>query len=549
MDMVEKDRQAGMKLFNFRPVFFVAVFLCFGIAFGFYHLCKGVSTLWLLLGLPVAAFPFFFCHNKERVLSTAFAVLMLGCSFFLGFLSFSSQISDFSAENNASGNGYAVGYVCDKEYNGAWTGLVLEDVTIGEERINKRLVAYLPNAFCENVSLSDKVLVRGNIRTRKVNADNFSSYIQAIGDDVCYEVWTETGEIVGKRFHLFHAIRNRMEEVISAGMDKTSAAVTKAVLLGETAGIDAELYDNIRKGGIAHIFAVSGLHVGALFGFCLLLFKPLKKLPAMGEWLGIFLILFVYAGVCGFSASVVRASVICLVTYAAKLLRMKADFLESLALAAICILLFTPTALFELGFQLSFAACLGIAFLSKPIGQVCDELICKLRKLFTRKKEITGEDGDTAPLGIAERALRAGVSFLSVTLAAQIFTLPLLLYYFGYVSGWALLLNCLFVPLISSAFSLLLLFVFVACLFPTAFSFVVLYVPKVIWSVLLLIFQTMDFSSFAIVGLRISAAAMIPYLFACVFFTDKWDLRKSLRYILACVCILAFGITMVGLNL
>ena len=67
--------------------------------------------------------------------------------------------------------------------------------------------------------------------------------------------------------------------------------------------------------------------------------------------------------------------------------------------------------------------------------------------------------------------------------------------------------------------------------------------------VLLLLFQTVDFSSFAIAELRIGLAAMLPYLFAWLFVTDKWNLKKSLCYTLAGVCILAFGIAMVGLNI
>jgi competence protein ComEC len=245
-------------------------------------------------------------------------------------------------------------------------------------------------------------------------------------------------------------------------MDEASAAVTKAVLLGDTSGIEADLYENIRRGGVAHIFAVSGLHVGALFGACLLVIRetPIGRLPAWARLAFAGFVLITYAGGCAFTASVLRATVICLIAYAGKLLQVKIDFLQSLGAAAICILFFQPSALFTAGFQLSFAACFGIALLSKPIGQVFDEGAKLYRKLVPIKltaAEIEAiKNDDTVPPRISTRIYRAVSAFASASFGAQLFTAPILLKYFGYVSGWALLLNCVFVPLIAMLFSLLL---------------------------------------------------------------------------------------------
>jgi competence protein ComEC len=228
------------------------------------------------------------------------------------------------------------------------------------------------------------------------------------------------------------------------------------------------------------------------------------------------------------------------------------DFLQSLGAAAICILLFNPSALFTVGLQLSFAACFGIAFLSKPIGQVFDECAKLYRKAVPMKLTETElqaiENDDTLPPRISTRIYRAVTSFLATSLGAQIFTAPLLLQYFGYVSGWALLLNCIFVPFISAVFSLLLLCVALASLLPIGVAAVILYLPNVLWSAVLLLFEVVDFTSFAIEGLAITSGLSLLYITATLFFTDKWNLKKSLRFILAGVCILAFVIGMVALN-
>ena len=158
------------------------------------------------------------------------------------------------------------------------------------------------------------------------------------------------------------------------------------------------------------------------------------------------------------------------------------------------------------------------------------------------------QNDDTMPPRISTRIYRACASFLSTSLAAQIFTAPLLLHYFGYISGWALLLNCIFVPFIGFVFSLLLLLVILACVLPLGLSSVILYVPNVVWSAVLLLFEVADFTSFALEGLMITTGLTFVYWTATLFFTDKWNTKKSLRFLLGGVCIFAFVAGMVALN-
>lgn len=549
------ERAGAEKLFNFRPVFFSAIFLCLGVLFYFLYHYHGVSALWLLCLLPVAVTPFFFCRTKEKAFSTVAAVAALGICFFIGFFSFSVQTARFFDRSEYLGENYISGRVVEKRPYESQTGLVLDELYIGGERVEGKLIAYLPATFYEKVALSDEMFLKGEVHETSVTGDNFSLMAGEFGSELRFRLWADDAVVMDGDFDFFCFLRTRADEVIEAGMDETPAAVTKAVLFGETTGIDEGLYDNIRRGGIAHIFAVSGLHVGALFAFCLILMRKtaLRRLPKAAQFVLLTLLLFTYAGVCGFSSSVLRASIMCLVVYASTLLSIKTDLIESLGLAAIVILLFTPSALFEIGFQLSFAACFGIAFLSKPIGHVFDEMLKLKRKLFpkplTRAQKEALKNDDTLPPGIGERIYRAVRGFLSVSLSAQIFTAPLLLHYFGYVSGWALLLNGIFVPFISGVFWLLLLLVTLACLLPTSFAALILYLPNVIWSAALLIFQTLDFSSFALQGLRLSVGGMIAYFAAWLFCSDKWNLKKTLSFILAGGCFLTFVITMVALNI
>ncbi len=554
--MDKKDGKRGIeKLFNFRPVFFAAVFLSLGIVFYFLNRFYGVSAQWLLLLLPLAATPFFFCRTKERAMQTAWAVALLGGAFFVGFFSFFLQTQAYFASEVTFEKHYVSGRVVEIRVYEEQKGLVLDGLKFDGNAVDGKLVAYLPTAQAEDVRLCDEIFFCDRIYGAYITGENFPQMAGELGKGVRYHAWVDETTIVGERFDFFLSVRTYAEGIIDRGMDRSTAAVTKGMLFGNTEELDGELFDSIRRGGIAHIFAVSGLHVGSLFAFCLLLVNktPLQGLPKTGRWLLLAVALFFYAGLCGFSASVTRASVICLVGYASALLFVKTDFIEALGLALIFVLLNKPSALFEVGCQLSFAACFGIAFLAKPIGQVFVEMEKLYRKFFpkrlTRAEREAIRNDDTPPPRISERIYRAVSAFLAASFGAQVFTAPILLHTFGYVSGWGLLLNCIFVPLTSALFSFLLLFVAVACLFPPELAFVILYVPNMLWSLALLLFQTFDFASFAIEGLAVPFGAFLSYYGGWLFLTDKWNVKKSFSLLLAAACFLAFGVTMVAFNL
>lgn len=554
MEEKEVTTQANEgKLFNFRLVLFLAIYLAIGVLFCFYYRFFDLSSAWLLCLLPVGALPVFLAYPIEKWKKMVLVFALLCVSFFMGFFGFGIEVDRY--ENvSALGERHFSGRVVDISEGESAVKVVLDDLRVEGKRENCKLIAYLPATFQEKLTLCDTLFLYGDIEKREINVDNFIRTSKDFSERIFLTVEEAEGEKTGHQFDLFLFLNARAKAIIDEGMDETPAAVTRAVLLGDTTGIDSGLYENIRRGGIAHIFAVSGLHVGSLFAFCLLLLKKtsMRRLPSMAQLLFVTFILFTYAGICAFSASVVRATVICLVAYIGALLQVKTDFLQSLGLAAVCILIFTPSALFTVGFQLSFAACFGIAFLTKPIGQVFDECAKLYRKFFPMElseAEIEAiKNDDTMPPRISTRIYRAITSFLATSLGAQIFTAPFLLQYFGYISGWALLLNCIFVPFISAIFSILLLFVALACMLPSGTAVVLLYIPNVIWSAVLILFEVVDFTSFSIEGVQITPALSLVYIAATLFFTDKWNVKKSFTLLIGGVCILAFAIGMVALN-
>ncbi len=542
------------KLFNFRPVFFAAIFLCLGIVFAYKRVVEGSSSLWALGLLPFAVVPFFFCQTRRRMEKTALSIVLLTICFLLGQGVFFAKLTVFTNAQRIDSYTTVVGRVIEKNDFGATTKLVLDDLVIGEKSVKGKLNAYLPASFCKNVRFSDKLLLEGNVQTDIALTNEQGFRATDIRENVFYQLTgIEKCVVVGHKTDVFLGIKERMKTVLYAGMSEESAAISLATLLGDVSGIERGLLENIRVGGVAHVFAVSGLHIGSLFAFCMLVINKtkLKNSSKILRFLLTATTLIFYSGICGFSASALRATVICLVTYGVKLIGTTSDFLERIGLAAVLILLGSPTSLFEIGFQLSFAACLGLAFLTRPFTKVL-EIVCKaVKKLFVREGKARPnptKKGDTSPLTIPQRTLRASISFLSSCFAAQVATAPILLSAFGYLSGAGLFLNCIFVPIITVGFSMLLLFVICACVLPTAFSYVLLYLPSVVWSALAIIFHAVDFSAFTLKGIGVSGASMICYYGGWLFLSDKWNVKRKEKYFLILACFLAFGIAMYALN-
>lgn len=202
---------------------------------------------------------------------------------------------------------------------------------------------------------------------------------------------------------------------------KETVRVLKALVLGVRSDITPELYQQYINAGAVHILAISGLHIG-IITYLLTLFISLV-VPAHRKGVKIALLLvflLTYAAITGFSASVLRAVVMFggySIAYLAESRRARYD---SLLLSAFILLLYKPTFLFEVGFQLSYMAVLSIA-LFLPIGE-------KYR--------------------FENRFLNFFWDIIKVSIAAQIGVLPLSLYYFHQFAGLFLVTNVLILPLL-----------------------------------------------------------------------------------------------------
>jgi competence protein ComEC len=200
----------------------------------------------------------------------------------------------------------------------------------------------------------------------------------------------------------------------------------------------AEFEEPFTRAGTYHIFAVDGLRIGLLAGICLGLLR-LLQIPR--EICGAVLlpILWFYAGLTGWPASAVRATIMVSVVIAGWALRRAGNLINSLCAAALIILIWQPDQLFQAGFQLSFLVVVCIAIIVPPVNDWLR------RKLFTGDPLLPDTLQPRWPLVLYVPA-RYLVEMFSLSLAAWVGSIPLAAYYFHLFTPVSVPTNCVVVP-------------------------------------------------------------------------------------------------------
>jgi competence protein ComEC len=199
-------------------------------------------------------------------------------------------------------------------------------------------------------------------------------------------------------------------------------ATASALVLGVTDGLDQELLQAYASTGALHVLAVSGLHVSIIYWILLLILKPLDR-PGASKWclalISVFL-LWSYAFISGWSPSVLRAVMMFTFVAFARPWRQSTNIFNTLASSMFCLLLYDPYFIMSVGFQLSYLAVFGIVWLQP-----------RLYGLWEPRARLWDEIWKVS----------------SVSLAAQIATLPIGFYYFHQFPNYFLAANLAIIPI------------------------------------------------------------------------------------------------------
>ena len=264
------------------------------------------------------------------------------------------------------------------------------------------------------------------------------------------------------------------------------------MLLGEKTSINHHYMNAFRDSGTAHLFAVSGLHVGLFVAFLSII------IPKRRAWLRIFIVgafLLLYCAVTAFPASLVRSSIMSMCLLMASPLNRRYDLLSSISLAAVIVLVANPFMLFNVSFQLSFCAVAAIALIYKPVTT------------------------------LLSRAIHGYISAaISISLCGTIGTLPLSVYYFGRIPLLGVLANIIVVPLVPLVLVPSLLLIVIYFILPGAARPLAVF-PSFVLNVIINFLSAVSSIPWGALSVPRVPSSSFVFVFLSLFFMSPYFLR------------------------
>ena len=503
-----------MKRFiNVRIPVLTACILALGVLLGyFFNYCKA-NVVWLIAVIPLTAIIFLLCliFKKKKLLVIS---LILVAMFTGGALNCYYTLQNYSVCDVDTEQIYLItGTVKEKGTATYGEYIVIDNATAYDEKLSGKVRVYLSDQYGDFCDVGYKVQFYTKLRIN--DAFPYGELNYYAEDNVKYTCSPYSDLISTYSFSLYGSIRSHIKNVFYDNLDYATASVCYAMMLGDTQNIDDDTLVNFRYGGIAHIFAVSGLHVGIVYGILSFILKKIRTNKYVSAGIVVIAIIL-YAWICGFSVSSVRAVIMCTVSISAKLFHVKSDSLNNLGFAAVIILLISPLSLFSVGFQLSFCAILGLCFYRNSIKR-------GLQKIKVPNKIANG---------------------ISASVGAQAGTFPIMLAKFGYVSWAGLLLNIVIIPIVSAFFTVLFAGTVLSLIIPPAAGFIMQYAALPL-ELLLSFLVSANFENAIIGGFGANIFAVI-YFFVALIFSDKLNLKALPKSVLAtcgvavlAICVLA----------
>lgn len=382
--------------------------------------------------------------SKKRALAVALIVLMM---LPLGALRF--QISWQRTEPLPEAKGAALsGRVCEAPVwnaEDARTICVLENVTVDGTPVRAKLRLYLrgeeeDEAALRAVALGDRIECKAHIwqarRATNPGQFDFSNYLRVRG--LCgYATAVIADTAISAGNGRWYDFPEYIRSALSARIERLfpeNSALAKAFLLGDRSALSEDTRAAYASAGVAHLLAISGMHISILAGALnLLLSRFLNRKQAFGITTAL---LFLYSLLIGFPASLMRALIMFVVANLAPLFGRYSDGMTRLGAALLVYLVIRPEAILDSGFVLSYGALAGILLLSEPITALFrTEKLLKHRRVRGLRNHLRW----TLPKYL--------VGTLIMTFSAQLAILPAVIAYFGTQPLFSFLGNMVLAPL------------------------------------------------------------------------------------------------------
>lgn len=418
----------------------ITLFFALGICIAYHFMLKQP----LVLGLTVLAFTFtlisYFFSLKQLVQKPFFAFTSWLFAICMGMLCFSLHY----APNNPNHyshlllKNYSIpvikGYVSERlkpnDYNEKY---FFKIQSVNGEPANGKLLLTIALDDDNSLLYSGDALAlieQPKSVTKALNPNQFDYAAYMAKQNVFHQVklkgnYVKLGQIKNFDFYKGELRRSLIRSFGKHGFSAETMNIIKALLLGQRQDIDEELRTNYIDAGVIHILAISGLHIGILFYFLSLILKPLNRLKKNGKLLQLLItltFLWSFAIITGLAASTVRAVVMLSFVSIGLYFNRNTNIFNTIAISMLVLLLAKPTFLFDVGFQLSYAAVFAIVWMQPLYKKI------KISKY---------------------KAVNYFIDIVAISFVAQLGVLPLSLYYFNQFPLLFPIANVVVIPLVT----------------------------------------------------------------------------------------------------
>lgn len=413
-------------------------------------LCAGILTsvafetenlIWAITValLFIAFLVFTLVFRKHRLVSLS---VLLAICITTGYLATNIQIDNINKTKIGSRDVYLIGVITDNYFYSeeeSYVAFTLRDVSITyddsiEISFNSQVSfrQYFPSIIFALLQPGDVVSFYCTLIDMQLFKDGVNTFM--IRNSLYWEIDSINSDInfYKGKLKFNEQVRLYIKNTFNTYLQPRNSSVAAALVIGDKSNMVDDLKMQFRQSGISHIFAVSGLHVGFIVMAISFVFTKILKCNKWFSLIFITICSFLYQYICGFSPSIVRAIIMTIVLQLSDCIGENNDLITSTSIAAFIILLFGPLYLFDAGFQLSFAAIIGIATVSRTIN------------IFLNRRKLSK---------FVKNLLRG----VAVAVGATCGTFGLAVHYYGEFSLLGVFVNIIIIGSVSFVFIFLLL--------------------------------------------------------------------------------------------
>lgn len=490
-----------------RPLLIAAIAYINGILIGVY-LSKSIP-LFVILSIIVSLITSF-KKNTYRNAICMYLIFMCISSIYVynKNLNYESKYKKYD-NKNISIEGTIISDIEEKEYNYTFTIRTKGDYFLVNLKKNK-----------EEISLEygDKLQISGEYqepnKARNYKGFDYKNYLKInkiygiIRVDLYTNIIIKHQKNLSNFKLLIHKIREKLKQNIQELLTKETYALGIGILIGDNSRINEKIVEDFKNSNLSHMLAVSGAHINYVVLTVSILFTK-KRAGIKAQRVVTIMMMLFFMELTQMTSSVVRAGISCIIYMLASLLYRKADVINAMAISTLLILLNNPFKLFDIGFQLSYAGTLGII------------LFCKLINIPIKNK-----------------LLKYLKDSIIISISANIFIIPIMMYQFNTISLTFILSNLLAGPLLGISIILEIIVLLISFM-----SINIAAIPAKVLNILLILiinianwFSNIEISKIYVITPKI--ISIVAYYLICAAIILKQKNRKIIVIIMLTVLII-----------